>query len=145
MLEEDKAEKERDKLYARILSVIKQVPAGSVATYGQIALVAGASNARMIGRILKFLPDGSDVPWHRVLNSAGSISSRGDGGPSVEQSIRLKAEGVFITVHGKVNFREFGWSGPDWFWLEENGYDIDELALRSQQKPKTGAWVNWSL
>ena len=145
MFEEDKAEIERDKLHTRILSVIKQVPAGSVATYGQVALVAGASNARMIGRILKYLPDGSDVPWHRILNSAGMISSRGEGGPSVEQSRRLKAEGVLITVNGKVNFKEHGWSGPDWFWLEENGFDLDELSLRSQQKPRTGAWVNWSL
>jgi methylated-DNA-protein-cysteine methyltransferase related protein len=145
MFDEDKTEIERDKLYARILSVIKQVPAGNVATYGQIALVAGASNARMIGRILKHLPDGTDVPWHRILNSGGTISVRGDGGPSLEQSRRLKDDGVFITANGKVNFREYGWSGPDWFWLEEQGYDIEELALRSQQKPKTGAWVNWSL
>jgi methylated-DNA-protein-cysteine methyltransferase-like protein len=145
-MEEDvKAEKEREKLHKRILSVIRQVPEGQVATYGQIALIARASNARMVGRILKFLPDGSDVAWHRILNSGGTISVREDGGPSVEQSRRLKGEGVFITLKGKVNFRAHAWSGPDWFWLEENGYDLDELSLRSQQKPRTGAWVNWGL
>ena len=62
---EDKAKKQQEALRQRILSVVRQVPAGSVATYGQIALVAGASNARMIGRVLKYLPDGSDVPWHQ--------------------------------------------------------------------------------
>ena len=142
---EDKAKKQQEALRQRILSVVRQVPAGSVATYGQIALVAGASNARMIGRVLKYLPDGSDVPWHRILNSAGQIASRGEGGPSVEQSRRLKDEDVFITLNGKVNFREHGWGGPDWAWLEEQGYDIDELSMRSQQKPRTGAWVNWRL
>ena len=106
MFDEDKTEIERDKLYARILSVIKQVPAGNVATYGQIALVAGASNARMIGRILKHLPDGTDVPWHRILNSGGTISVRGDGGPSLEQSRRLKDEVFFLF------FRFFRGSSP---------------------------------
>ena len=54
-------------LEARIHQVTRQIPAGQVATYGQIGLVAGANSARRVGRAMSMLPAGSDVPWHRVI------------------------------------------------------------------------------
>ncbi|MDP6707254.1 MAG: MGMT family protein [Alphaproteobacteria bacterium] len=132
-------------LEERIYQVTRQIPAGRVATYGQIALVAGAGSARLVGRAMATLPTGSDVPWHRVINSQGKISARRDGGFSPEQKRRLRREGVLLDRQGRVDVAAVGWSGPSWQWLEANGYDIESLILRSQAKGRRGAWVNWKL
>ena len=58
-----------------IYLVIHSIPKGKVAAYGQVALAAGLpGNARMVGKILSRLPEGSKIPWHRVVNAAGKIS-----------------------------------------------------------------------
>ena len=134
-----------DALFKRIYAVVRQVPRGQVATYGQIALVAGLPSARIAGHAMAALPAGSKVPWHRVLNSQGRISLRKEGGSDREQRRRLQAEGVHFDGKGRVDFGEVGWEGPRWSWLEKNGFDIEELALRSQQKRRTGAWRRWRL
>ena len=132
-------------LEERIRQVARQIPAGQVATYGQVALVAGANSARRVGRAMAMLPAGSDVPWHRVINSQGKISIRRHGGPDPEQKRRLRIEGVRLDRQGRVDLRAVAWPGPSWQWLEVNGYDIESLILRSQSKGKHGAWVNWNL
>lgn len=132
-------------LEERIHQVVRRIPAGQVATYGQIALVAGANSARRVGRAMATLPAGSDVPWHRVINSQGKISARRDGGPDPEQKRRLRAEGVRLDRQGRVDLPAVAWPGPSWDWLEANGYDIENLILRSQSKGRHGAWVNWKL
>ncbi len=129
----------------RIYDVTRQIPAGRVGSYGQIALVVGAGSARRVGRAMAVLPTGSDVPWHRVINSQGRISARRDGGPSPEQRRRLRQEGVWLDVRGGVDLAAAAWSGPSWEWLEAQGYDIEELVLRSQRKARQGVWVNWNL
>jgi len=131
-------------LEARIYQVARQIPTGQVATYGQVALVAGANSARRVGRAMATLPTGSDVPWHRIINSQGKISSRRDGGPDPEQKRRLRAEGVRLDRQGRVDLPSVAWPGPSLYWLEINGYDIEDLILRSQRKAKRGAWVNWN-
>ena len=132
-------------LKERIYQVTRQIPAGQVATYGQVALVAGANSARLVGRAMAMLPAGSDVPWHRVINSQGKISVRRQGGPDPEQKRRLRIEGVRLDRQGRVDLPAVAWPGPPWQWLEANGYDIDNLILLSQSKGKRGAWVNWNL
>lgn len=132
-------------LEERIYQVVRQIPAGQVATYGQIALVAGANSARRVGRAMAVLPAGSDVPWHRVINSQGKISTRRHGGPDPEQKRRLRIEGVRLDRQGRVDLPAVAWPGPSWDWLEVNGYDIENLILRSQSKGRHGAWVNWNL
>ena len=132
-------------LAERIYQVTRQIPAGRVATYGQIALVAGAGSARLVGRAMAALPAGSDVPWHRVINSQGKISARRDGGFSPEQKRRLRREGVLLDRQGRVDVAAVAWSGPSWQWLEANGYDVETLILRSQSKGRRGGWVNWNL
>ncbi len=132
-------------LEERICQVARQIPAGQVATYGQIALVAGANSARRVGRAMAMLPAGSNVPWHRVINSQGKISIRRHGGPDPEQKRRLRIEGVRLDRQGRVDLPAVAWPGPSWQWLEVNGYDIESLILRSQSKGKHGAWVNWNL
>ncbi|MGF1611532.1 MAG: MGMT family protein, partial [Kiloniellales bacterium] len=66
-------------LIERIYLVARQVSRGQVATYGQIALVAGAPSARIVGYAMAHLPSGSKVPWQRVINSQGQVSPRKEG------------------------------------------------------------------
>ena len=94
---------------------------------------------------MAMLPAGSDVPWHRVINSQGKISLRRHGGADPEQKRRLRTEGVRLDRQGRVDLAAVAWPGPSWQWLEANGYDIESLILRSQAKGKRGAWVNWNL
>ena len=130
--------------YARIYDVVRQIPAGEAASYGQVALVAGVGSARIVGRALAELPDGTGVPWHRVLNSQGRISPRKGGGPDPEQRRLLQAEGVYLDRHGRVDFASVAWTGPAWAWLEAEGYDLEELVLRSRQVRRQGPWCRWN-
>ena len=130
--------------YARIYDVVRQIPAGEAASYGQVALVAGVGSARIVGRALAELPDGTGVPWHRVLNSQGRISPRKGGGPDPEQRRLLQAEGIYLDRHGRVDFPSVAWTGPAWAWLEAEGYDLEELVLRSRQVRRQGPWCRWN-
>ncbi|HEX7036186.1 MAG TPA: MGMT family protein [Pseudomonadales bacterium] len=79
----------------RIWQVVAAIPRGRVATYGQIADLAGMPrHARLVGRTLSNLPKGTRLPWHRVVNAALSISKRGDDRAMREQRRRLEREGV---------------------------------------------------
>jgi methylated-DNA-protein-cysteine methyltransferase related protein len=82
------------------------IPAGKVATYGQIAELVGGCTARMAGYAMAAVPDGSDVPWHRVINSKGGISLK-EGAD--EQRFLLESEGVQFKLNGLVDLAEFGW------------------------------------
>ena len=132
-------------LEERIHQVTRQIRAGQVGTYGQIALVAEANSARRVARAMAMLPVDSDVPWHRVINSQGKIAIRRDGGPDPEQKYRLRLEGVRFDRQGRVDLAAVAWPGPSLQWLENNGYDIEDLILRSQRKGRRGVWVNWNL
>lgn len=101
----------RDGLYGRIDDMIRLIPRGCVATYGQIARLVGGCGARQIGYALSSLPDGSDVPWHRVINSQGRISARsGTDGHSL-QRLLLESEGVTFDDE-RVDLERTGWQGP---------------------------------
>lgn len=100
----------RDELVQRILATVDSIPKGRVASYGQVAREAGLPrHARLVGRVLRELPAGSKLPWHRVANSAGRISARADGWPSVEQRRRLEREGVRFEPKGRIDLDRFGW------------------------------------
>ena len=130
-------------LYRQIYAVVRQVPAGQVATYGQIALVADVPSARIVGQALSALEGGSDVPWHRIVNSQGKISVRRHGAADAAQMRRLTAEGVFFDRLGRVDFQTVAWPGPGWAWLEAQGRDLDDLILRSSALRRKGAWCRW--
>ncbi|HKH84200.1 MAG TPA: MGMT family protein [Gemmatimonadales bacterium] len=96
--------------YQRIYGVVRRIPKGRVATYGQIASLAGlAGNARQVGYALHALPDGTHVPWHRVVNAAGGISRRGTPGGELVQQIMLEREGVHLNARGRVSLEEARW------------------------------------
>ena len=88
--------------------MVAQIPNGRVATYGQIAALAGMPrHARVVGRTLGNLPKGTRLPWHRVLNAAGRISRRGGSGET-EQRRRLEREGIEF-IGERVPLKQFRW------------------------------------
>ncbi len=110
--------------YDRIYALVRLIPAGRVASYGQIARIVGCG-ARMAGYAMAAVPAGSDVPWHRVVNSQGRISERKGGGGTAEQQRLLEAEGVRFDPLGRVDFGAVRWPGPSWAWLATHGYEPD--------------------
>ncbi len=80
--------------------MVAAIPRGRVASYGQVARLAGMPrHARLVGRTLSNLPNGSRLPWHRVVNAGLRIARRGDDRAMLEQRRRLEREGVeFVGV-----------------------------------------------
>ena len=98
------------KLYERIYSVIRRVPRGRVATYGQIAALARIPlRARQVGYALHSLPRGSSVPWHRVINAQGQISCRAGSDADIIQRAVLEREGIRFDSTGRVDLAVFRW------------------------------------
>lgn len=95
--------------YARIYAVAKRVPRGRVATYGQIAALAGLPrHARLVGHALK-LPPADGVPWHRIVNAHGRISPRANAlGHEDLQEQLLEREGVRL-IEGAISLERFQW------------------------------------
>ena len=109
--------------YARVYAVVRQIPPGKVATYGQIAGIVGNCTARMVGYAMSALPSSSDVPWQRVVNAQGKISPRGVDLSTLYQRELLEEEGIVFSKAGAVNLRQVRWDGPDFDWLVEHGFD----------------------
>ncbi|MBI5202245.1 MAG: MGMT family protein [Elusimicrobia bacterium] len=92
---------------ARIYAAVRRVPKGRVATYGQIARLAGLpGRARLVGKALGALKDAS-VPWHRIVNAAGKISGRSEADSPREQRRRLEREGVRFTPAGRIDLEGY--------------------------------------
>ncbi len=98
--------------YAKILAVVRRIPRGRVATYGQVATLAGYAHApRLAGYALHALPDGSPVPWHRVLGAGGRLSlGRLSLDGALTQRIRLEAEGVTFDARGRARLDRHAWA-----------------------------------
>lgn len=99
---------------ARILAVVRRIPAGRVATYGQVAALAGLPGAaRQVGYALHDLPEGSDVPWQRVVNARGEVSARAEPGADHYQRHRLEEEGVRFDGAGRLDLARYRWEPRD--------------------------------
>src|SRR5689334_13765794 len=93
-----------------ILAVVRRIPRGRVATYGQVAALAGLPRQpRLVGYALHALPSATTVPWHRVINARGMVSTRSDGTPSLSQRLLLEREGVRFDGRGRVSLERFRW------------------------------------
>jgi methylated-DNA-protein-cysteine methyltransferase-like protein len=116
----------RDAFFNAVWRLVRQIPSGQVATYGQIAAFipqpSGVSpedfkafRARWVGHAMAACP--RDVPWQRVINSQGKVSAR--QGADLQRRL-LEAEGVLFDAHQRVNLRRFAWAGPSTDWLRTN-------------------------
>ena len=96
--------------YELIWSTVRRIPRGKVATYGQIATLAGLDgHARQVGYALHNLPSPSDVPWHRVINAKGEVSPRTSGDSHELQRMLLEGEGVEFSLGGKLDLKLYQW------------------------------------
>lgn len=108
------AERPRSPVYRRIDAVVRRIPRGRVATYGQVAALAGRpGHARQVGYALHALEDGSDVPWHRVVNGRGEVSPRAEPLYEPLQRALLAAEGVVLDRRGRIDLDRFRWEPDD--------------------------------
>ena len=93
-----------------IWQIVAAIPKGKVATYGQIAKIAGyPSHARYVGTILRKLPKSSALPWHRVINAQGRISFPVNSEAYIRQQSLLESEGI-VFVESRVSLSRYGWS-----------------------------------
>ena len=96
--------------YSRIHAVVRRIPRGRVATYGQVAALAGlGGHARQVGYALHALGQGSNVPWQRVVNARGEVSPRRMPGCNVLQRVLLEREGVVFDARGRIDLARQGW------------------------------------
>lgn len=96
--------------YQRIYAVVRRIPRGRVATYGQVASLAGLrGHARQVGYALYALPPGTVVPWHRVVNARGGISVRAVLGGELVQQLLLEQEGISLDARGRVALDRVQW------------------------------------
>lgn len=95
-----------------ILAVVSQIPYAKVATYGQIARLAGLPrHARLVGRILSHLEEDTDIPWYRVINSQAKISLNklDSSGQNIQQQ-KLMQEGILLKGD-RVDLKRYQWDG----------------------------------
>jgi methylated-DNA-protein-cysteine methyltransferase-like protein len=96
--------------YLRIYGVVRRIPRGRVATYGQVARLAGLpGHARQVGYALHAMATERVVPWHRVINARGEISRRSDPGADAAQRRFLEREGVVFDAAGRIDLARFQW------------------------------------
>lgn len=108
----------RPGFHARVAAVVRTVPAGRVTTYGDVAAALGSPRvARHVGWALAALPEGTDVPWHRVINAQGRVSFKGDPVRAERQRARLEREGVRFDAADRVDLRAL-----------RHAFDVDEVA-----------------
>ena len=112
----------------RIWATICDIPEGCVASYGQIAGIAGIPRgARQVGYALRHLPKDSNVPWYRVIQASGTIAFRSGSDSFNEQSKRLMLEDVAI-LKGRIDMKKYRWQ-PDLdelLWKPSAAWDDDE-------------------
>ncbi|MEW6281004.1 MAG: methylated-DNA--[protein]-cysteine S-methyltransferase [Candidatus Eremiobacterota bacterium] len=96
--------------FERVYELVRRIPPGKVATYGQIAdLLENPRGARAVGWALNGLQDQS-IPWHRVINGQGRVSNRAH---AAEQTRRLKREGVRFDGQGRCDLDRYLWDPED--------------------------------
>lgn len=95
----------------RIWQVVARIPCGRVCSYGQVAELAGlVRRARLVGRILSRLPEGSRLPWHRVVNARGELSLPAESEGARLQRSRLESEGICF-LRGRISLAHYRWDG----------------------------------
>lgn len=97
-----------------VIEVVKQIPYGRVTTYGTIAAIAGLPRgARLVGGILHYSSEQNKLPWHRVINRVGFISTRCEDHTRFEQKEMLEEEGIEVNEDFMIDLEKFGWFGDE--------------------------------
>jgi methylated-DNA-protein-cysteine methyltransferase-like protein len=130
--------------YRIVWEIVRQIPAGAAATYGQIAAMIPPPEdvdpsdyvrlaPRWVGDAMNAVSRADDpsIPWHRVINAKGEISLPEDSVSAALQRARLRAERIMPDELERVDLEQFGWEGPDAAWLAEHGL----IAPKSLKKP----------
>lgn len=135
--------------YRMVWEIVKQIPRGIVATYGQIATMIPVPDGvepsvydqlspQWVGSAMHATPENSGVPWQRVINSMGKISFPEGSKQALRQRELLELEGVIFDDKNRVDFDQFGWDGPDDDWLKAHGF----YAPRTIRKKPKGGQLN---
>lgn len=122
----------RDEFFQTVWKIVRQIPFGKVATYGNIAGYIPtpqgilpddhlANRARWVGHAMTASP--GDVPWQRVINAQGKISARQG---AYEQRKLLEGEGIIFDARERIDLARFAWLGPSPEWLRENGLNVPD-------------------
>jgi methylated-DNA-protein-cysteine methyltransferase related protein len=113
MTQDDKQTGGEPSFPERVYAAVRTVPEGRLTTYGDVAAVVGNPRmARQVGWALSRLPEGTDVPWQRVINRHGTVSFRGELGRAQEQRSLLEAEGVDFDEQDRCDLNELRWYYP---------------------------------
>jgi len=109
----------------KVIYLVKQIPLGSVATYGQIAALAGSPRAaRQVGGALRGLKDHNrDIPWQRVVNRQGGISTWKTGAGELQLAL-LNAEGVDFNSEGYCSLNKYLWQVEPHLLAEYSNLDV---------------------
>jgi methylated-DNA-protein-cysteine methyltransferase related protein len=107
---DDRAMAARSGSYQRIYAVVRRIPRGRIASYGQVAQQAGlGGHARQVGYALHALDADDRLPWHRVLDAQGRVSPRAEPGGDRVQRALLEREGIRFDAAGRADLARFGW------------------------------------
>lgn len=120
--------------HQRILAIVRRIPRGRVASYGQIAGYLPGVTPRLVGYALHGSGARDDAPWQRVVNAKGMISPHAG---SADQRRLLEEEGIAFTAADRIDWARFGWRGPDPLLLIEFGLDPEAAfaACGARQSP----------
>ena len=93
-----------------VLAIVARIPKGKLVSYGQVAALAGyPQRPRQVGMVLSGLPEGTKLPWHRVVNTQGYVPSRGRWWGAFEQIGRLREEGIEVDDLGNLDLEAHRW------------------------------------
>lgn len=97
-------------VFEKIYKVVSDIPCGRVATYGQVALLAGNVRwARVVGYALHNNPNPDTIPCHRVVNRNGKVAdSYAFGGAAIQRQM-LEQEGIIFELDGHIDLKKYGW------------------------------------
>ncbi len=106
----------------KVVDIIKNIPEGRVATYGQIAALAGQSRgARQVSRLLHSMSQKHKLPWHRVVNVKGEILLPPSNGYELQKAL-LESEGIVFSITGTLDLDKFQWEGLSTFTATDDPF-----------------------
>jgi len=100
--------------FEQVHEVVRRIPPGRVATYGQIARMLGMPrSARTVGWALRAVPEGQSIPWQRVVNGRGEVGFAQGSEGALEQRALLEGEGIAFDAQGRIDLKVYSWEGLD--------------------------------